>query len=108
MVAFLSCGLRAGGEFFGGAVLWPWGDNFNFYIFPNFPEICVVFTTDTKDPTTTLDKTAVEAVAASSGAIRYDVERPEEKDHIKVSDQVIRWQHELCPEIVEICNITQY
>ncbi|KAI0211101.1 Mitogen-activated protein kinase kinase kinase 3 [Lamellibrachia satsuma] len=38
---------------------------------------------DTKNPTTTLDKTAVEAVAASSGA-RYDVERPEEKDHIQV------------------------
>ena len=76
-------------------------------MFPNFPVICFIFATDAKNPTTTLDKTAVEAVAASSGA-RYDVERPEEKDHIQVSDQVTRWQHELCHEIAEICNITQY
>ncbi|KAI0229959.1 hypothetical protein LSAT2_019636 [Lamellibrachia satsuma] len=42
---------------------------------------------DTKDPTMTLDKTSVEAVAASSDA-RYHVERPKEEDYIKVLEDV--------------------
>ncbi|KAI0229961.1 hypothetical protein LSAT2_019638 [Lamellibrachia satsuma] len=58
----------------------------------NHPEV----TTDTKNPSTTLYKTAVEAVAAPSGA-RYHVERPEEKDQIKYS----AWQTMLLLESFE-------